>query len=200
VALAATAPLAKAAPSERVNMGFIGLGICGNHLLRTFTKFPDVNPVAVADLYDGYLENAREVTSGKIAAGKDYRAILDRKEKWTRSRSRRRIICTSCWTAGVLSETIARPMVGPRNTGLGIPRRRSAQSGAEPRQSFGCGQKKEAVPKDKRCRVPIITEFIVLQKKPMRICSRSQHSRVEALAQFRVRYKLQRRYAVGYNL
>jgi predicted dehydrogenase len=78
--LAAAAPLAKAAPSDRVNMGFIGLGIRGNHLLRTFTKFPDVNPVAVADLYDGYLQNAREVTDGKVATGKDYRAILDRKD------------------------------------------------------------------------------------------------------------------------
>src|SRR5271157_4528595 len=80
MAMAAGAPLAKAAPSDRVNMGFIGLGIRGNHLLRTFTRFPDVNPVAVADLYDGYLENAREVTDGRVWTGKDYRSILDRKD------------------------------------------------------------------------------------------------------------------------
>ena len=80
VALAAAAPLAKAAPSDRVNMGFIGIGIRGNHLLRTFTQFPDVNPVAVCDLYDGYLETAREITNPKIATTRDYRAILDRKD------------------------------------------------------------------------------------------------------------------------
>lgn len=70
----------KAAPSDRVNLGFIGLGIRGNHLLRSFQKFPDVNPVAAVDLYDGYLQNAREVTDGRIRTGKDYRELLGRKD------------------------------------------------------------------------------------------------------------------------
>jgi predicted dehydrogenase len=78
--LAASTRAVKAAPSDRVNMGFIGMGIRGNHLLRSFLKFPEVNPVAVADLYDGYLENAREVTDGKVGTAKDYRAVLDRKD------------------------------------------------------------------------------------------------------------------------
>lgn len=70
----------KAAASDRANLGFIGAGIRGSYLLRSFHAMPDVNAVAVADLYDGHLENAKEMTDGKIATGKDYRAILDRKD------------------------------------------------------------------------------------------------------------------------
>ncbi len=76
----AAAQAAKAAPSERVNLGFIGVGIQGSGLLRRFHAMPDVNVVACADLYDGCLENAREVTDGKIQTGKEYRAVLDRKD------------------------------------------------------------------------------------------------------------------------
>jgi predicted dehydrogenase len=75
----AQAPL-KAAPSERVNLGFIGLGIRGSYLLKRFQAMPDTNAVAAADLYDGHLQNAKEVTDGKIQTGKEYRAVLDRKD------------------------------------------------------------------------------------------------------------------------
>ncbi|HYM12865.1 MAG TPA: Gfo/Idh/MocA family oxidoreductase [Bryobacterales bacterium] len=70
----------KAAANDRVNMGFIGVGIRGTHLLRSFQAMPDTNIVAAADLYDGHLENVKELTDGKADTGKDYRRLLDRKD------------------------------------------------------------------------------------------------------------------------
>ncbi len=76
---AAQVPL-KAAASDRVNLGFIGVGIRGTYLLQQFQKMPDTNIVAAVDLYDGHLQNVKEMTDGKAETGKDYRAILDRKD------------------------------------------------------------------------------------------------------------------------
>jgi len=72
--------LRMSAASDKVNIGFIGFGIRGNQLRRSFQKLPEVNIVAVADLYDGYLENARETINDRILTTKDYRVILDRKD------------------------------------------------------------------------------------------------------------------------
>jgi predicted dehydrogenase len=79
-AAGAASSSAKAAPSDRVNLGFIGMGIRGTHLLKTFQKLPGVNPAGVVDLYDGYLQNARELTDDKLWTGKDYRKLLERKD------------------------------------------------------------------------------------------------------------------------
>jgi len=68
------------AASDRFSLGIIGFGKRGNELRRYFEKFPEVNMVAVADLYDGYLQNAREVINEKILTTKEYQAILDRKD------------------------------------------------------------------------------------------------------------------------
>src|SRR5262249_1673635 len=64
----------KAAPSDRVNMGVIGLGTRGTHVMQAFQVLREVNIVAGADLYDGHLTNVREYSQGKIETGKDYRA------------------------------------------------------------------------------------------------------------------------------
>src|SRR5262245_21387278 len=71
---------AKAAPSDRVHMGVIGLGTRGTHVMQAFQALPEVNIVAGADLYDGHLAYVRELSQGKIETGKDYRALLDRKD------------------------------------------------------------------------------------------------------------------------
>lgn len=68
------------AASDRINLGFIGFGIRGNQLRRSFQKLPEANIVAVADVYDGYLQNAREVINDNIQTTKDYRVLLDRKD------------------------------------------------------------------------------------------------------------------------
>ena len=68
------------AASDRVNLGFIGLGLRGTFLRRLFQSMPDVNVVAGADLYDGHLETSREDTGGKMKLGKEYRAVLDNRD------------------------------------------------------------------------------------------------------------------------
>jgi predicted dehydrogenase len=68
------------AAADRLNVGFIGVGIRGSQLMQEFSKVDGVNFVAAADLYDGYLKHASEFTGGKIATGKRYEEILERKD------------------------------------------------------------------------------------------------------------------------
>ncbi|MGH9659944.1 MAG: Gfo/Idh/MocA family protein, partial [Bryobacteraceae bacterium] len=65
---------------RRRTVGFIGTGIRGSQLLGEFQKIGGVRPVAVADLYDGYLARAKEQTGGRIETTKDYRAALSRQD------------------------------------------------------------------------------------------------------------------------
>ena len=70
-----------AAPSDRVNVGFIGFGIRGNILMEAVKKTEQANLVAVADCYQGHLLRAKERTDGKIATHfAQYKALLDRKD------------------------------------------------------------------------------------------------------------------------
>jgi predicted dehydrogenase len=73
------APALRAAPGDEVRLGFIGAGIRGTQLMSSFRVVPGVKMVAAADLYDGCLTRAGETDPG-IAVGKDYRALLDRKD------------------------------------------------------------------------------------------------------------------------
>ncbi len=71
---------AKAAASERITLGFIGVGGQGNYLLGEFLKKKDVEVLAVADV----LEHNRNATKKRIgdacATYSDYRSLLDRKD------------------------------------------------------------------------------------------------------------------------
>jgi predicted dehydrogenase len=69
-----------AGPNDTIGMGFIGVGIRGSYLLEAFQAVPGVRPIVAADLYDGHLEHAKEVTNGKIETTKDYHAVLARKD------------------------------------------------------------------------------------------------------------------------
>ena len=73
-------PLRPAAPNDQVGLGFIGVGIRGTQLLRAFKNTAGVRIVAAADLYDGFLQNAKEVTQGSIATTKAYEEILSRRD------------------------------------------------------------------------------------------------------------------------
>ncbi|MEJ2007076.1 MAG: Gfo/Idh/MocA family oxidoreductase, partial [Acidobacteriota bacterium] len=79
---AEAAPLPKpAAPSDRVNVGFIGFGIRGNILFERARKTGQANLVEVCDCYQGHLERAKERTSGKIDTNfAQYKKLLDRKD------------------------------------------------------------------------------------------------------------------------
>ncbi len=83
--LAGGVPAAKAVgANDKVGLGFIGVGIRGSGLLEEFSKNPASKFVACADLYDGYLQHAREFCSEKantdVATTKRYEDILNRKD------------------------------------------------------------------------------------------------------------------------
>src|SRR5438093_460565 len=69
-----------AGPNDQINVGFIGVGIQGTNLLRWFKAVPGVRPVAAVDLYDGHLTRAKELTDEALETGKNYEALLDRKD------------------------------------------------------------------------------------------------------------------------
>lgn len=72
------APALYAAAAD-LRFGFIGVGIRGMFLLEEFQKI-GVKPVIAADVYDGHLTRAKEVTKGTIATTRDYRTVLDHKD------------------------------------------------------------------------------------------------------------------------
>lgn len=88
IALAGTAPAflksGLAAPSERINMAFIGVGGMGTNRLRGFLKHPDVNPVALCDLDSNHLDRALQFvrrernTSPELFS--DFRKLLASKQ------------------------------------------------------------------------------------------------------------------------
>ncbi|HEU0121582.1 MAG TPA: Gfo/Idh/MocA family oxidoreductase [Bryobacteraceae bacterium] len=78
--LSAAAPAAAQAPKDSVRLGFIGSGIRGKQLIDEFLEVPGAKGVAVADLYDGCRERAKEQLGEGIQAVRDYRAVLDNKD------------------------------------------------------------------------------------------------------------------------
>src|SRR5215813_577446 len=63
-----------------IGFGFIGIGIRGSYLFDEFRKIPGVKPIIAADVYDGHLTRAKELTGGAIETTRDYRKVLDRKD------------------------------------------------------------------------------------------------------------------------
>src|SRR5580704_1625502 len=55
-------------PSERIVLGFIGVGGMGTGLLNTFKTFPQIEIAAVCDVYEPHLERARSAAGGKPEA------------------------------------------------------------------------------------------------------------------------------------
>jgi len=83
--------------SDRVRLGFIGLGNRGCQLLRGFLAHSDANVVALCDVYEPYLNGAYDrldprfaglgkripqipKLEGDVARVKDFRVLLDRKD------------------------------------------------------------------------------------------------------------------------
>src|SRR5690242_16918867 len=66
--------------SDRVRLGFIGLGNRGDQVLDAFLQHKDAEVVALCDIYQPYLDFA----SKKVGTGpqqfRDYRKLLDRKD------------------------------------------------------------------------------------------------------------------------
>ncbi len=45
-------------PSEKIVLGFIGVGGMGTGLIKTFKEFPDVSIAAVCDVYEPHARRA----------------------------------------------------------------------------------------------------------------------------------------------
>jgi predicted dehydrogenase len=78
----ALAPLAPA--SNRINIGFIGVGVMGMNRLRQFMSHPDVNAAAVCDVDREHLDQAaahvEKQRGTKPFVTHDFRRVLDRKD------------------------------------------------------------------------------------------------------------------------
>lgn len=65
--------------SDRIRLGFIGLGNRGDQVLRAFLGHPDAEVVALCDIYQPYLDLAAEKLPD-AQRFKDYRQLLSRKD------------------------------------------------------------------------------------------------------------------------
>ncbi len=76
-----SAPQLKAADkNSTVGLGCIGVGIRGSQLWQSFQSVEGARILAACDLYDGYLEHAKEMAANPIDTTKDYQQILSRKD------------------------------------------------------------------------------------------------------------------------
>jgi predicted dehydrogenase len=66
--------------NERINVGIIGAGGQGRGDWGRFIKQPEVNPVAVCDVYQPHLEKALATANGQAQGYKDFRKLLERKD------------------------------------------------------------------------------------------------------------------------
>src|SRR5215813_3748792 len=80
----AAAGFAAAAPSDKIRMGFIGVGRQGTSRLNEFLKQPDVTAVAVCDVDSTHVDQAAEIVSkaqgSAPAKFHDFRKLLERKD------------------------------------------------------------------------------------------------------------------------
>lgn len=65
--------------NDRIRVALIGCGDRGTALWKRFLAQPDVQPVAVCDVYQPYLQRAAEMAPG-LAREEDFRRILERKD------------------------------------------------------------------------------------------------------------------------
>jgi predicted dehydrogenase len=68
---------AAAAANDRIGIGVIGCGGMGRMDLADFQKQPEAEIVAVCDVYEPNLNEARQLTGGKARAYSDFRKLLD---------------------------------------------------------------------------------------------------------------------------
>jgi predicted dehydrogenase len=68
------------APSEKLVLGFIGVGGQGRSLINVFKNLPDVAIAAVCDVYEPHLRQAQSSAGGTPETYSDFRKVLDRKD------------------------------------------------------------------------------------------------------------------------
>src|SRR4051812_1398607 len=69
------------APSDRLRIGIIGIGMQGNGLLANAIELPGIQCVAACDLYDGRHTLAREITNNpSLPVTRKYQEMLANKD------------------------------------------------------------------------------------------------------------------------
>ncbi len=66
--------------SSPFRLGIIGAGSRGQELIRSFLRVPGVSAVAAADIYEPRFAQLNRICGKRVAAHKDYRALLERKD------------------------------------------------------------------------------------------------------------------------
>jgi len=80
-AAALAAPAAKVlGANERVRLGFVGVGNRGQQLQQAFAKHADCQAVAFADVWQPYLDRAKDDNGGKGDTCADFRRLYDRND------------------------------------------------------------------------------------------------------------------------
>jgi predicted dehydrogenase len=71
---------AQVAASDKVGIGIIGCGNKGQALWKNFLSRPEVQPIAVADVYQPHREQGVALSGGKAKAHADFRKLLEDKD------------------------------------------------------------------------------------------------------------------------
>ncbi len=80
-AMAAGGPVLGAlGANDRVRLGIIGVGNRGDQLIDAFKPHPDAQFVAICDLYQPYIDFAKNKVGGDPFTTRDYRKLLERKD------------------------------------------------------------------------------------------------------------------------
>lgn len=110
-------------PNDKIRLGVIGFGIIGHYDLEQALKVPGVELAGICDLYDGRLENAKEMFGKELYTLKNFHDLLDKKDIDAV------IISTpDLWHARITNEALAKgkavycekPMVHKISEGLGM--------------------------------------------------------------------------------
>ncbi|MFT4024411.1 MAG: Gfo/Idh/MocA family oxidoreductase [Flavihumibacter sp.] len=90
-------------PNDRIRIGVIGYGVQGHLDLDKALKVPGVELAGICDLYNGRLENARELHGKDLFTTVNYKELLDRKDIDAV------LICTTdCWHARITIDALAK--------------------------------------------------------------------------------------------
>ena len=68
------------APSDRVNLGIIGVGSRGQQLMRTFLRVPGVRFAGLCDIYEPRFAAGRKITNEPTPTYRDYRELLSARD------------------------------------------------------------------------------------------------------------------------
>lgn len=110
-------------PADKIRIATIGMGIQGHYDTRSALKNPDIELVAVADLYQGRLERAKADFGQQIFTTRDYREILQRSDV-----DAVLIVTSDHWHSKITLDALAagkhvyceKPMVKQISEGLGV--------------------------------------------------------------------------------